>query len=465
MEEGINGLRLTPYGGAGQVTGSNFLIEGARGKILVDCGVEQGKDYCESCSFDDFPYDVPSIDALVITHAHLDHVGRAPRLMKYGFKGTAYMTAPTRDLAELIMRDSAHILAQSAQKRGLAPLYDDKDVDAFLARIETIPYREEREMAPGLFVLLRDTGHILGSASVRIRTEDGTALAITSDLGGSPTPLLPDAEPIPDADVVLIESVYGDRQNPEREHRVPLLRDTLKKAIARGGAILIPSFSIERTQLMLYEIGKLMESNELPTVPIYLDSPLAINVTAVYKKWGSQFFKEEAKKELAHEHDLFTFPFLKLTKDREESELIGRAQNPKIIIAGAGMSHGGRIGKWEQKYLPEPDTTLIMVGYQAPGSPGRVLQDGAKRVTIEHNEVKVRAKVETMHGWSGHADRDGLLAYAETCLPRTKTFLVGLGEPASARFLAQRIHDFLGTRAVVLAKGETIQITKDGIQR
>jgi len=465
MEEGINGLRLTPYGGAGQVTGSNFLIEGARGKILVDCGVEQGKDYCESCSFDDFPYDVPSIDALVITHAHLDHVGRAPRLMKYGFKGTAYMTAPTRDLAELIMRDSAHILAQSAQKRGLAPLYDDKDVDAFLARIETIPYREEREMAPGLFVLLRDTGHILGSASVRIRTEDGTALAITSDLGGSPTPLLPDAEPIPDADVVLIESVYGDRQNPEREHRVPLLRDTLKKAIARGGAILIPSFSIERTQLMLYEIGKLMESNELPTVPIYLDSPLAINVTAVYKKWGSQFFKEEAKKELAHEHDLFTFPFLKLTKDREESELIGRAQNPKIIIAGAGMSHGGRIGKWEQKYLPEPDTTLIMVGYQAPGSPGRVLQDGAKRVTIEHNEVKVRAKVETMHGWSGHADRDGLLSYAETCLPRTNTFLVGLGEPASARFLAQRIHDFLGTRAVVLAKGETIQITKDGIQR
>jgi metallo-beta-lactamase family protein len=466
MEKEItNGLRLTPYGGAGQVTGSNFLVEGARGKILVDCGVEQGKDYCESCSFDDFPYDVPSIDALVITHAHLDHVGRAPRLMRYGFAGKVYMTAPTRDLAELILRDSAHILAQNAQKHGLGALYDDRDIDAFLKLVELLKYGEEKEVAPGLSLVLRDTGHILGSASVRIKSEDGSTLAITSDIGASPAVLLPDAVPVTDADVVLIESVYGDRQNPEKEHRVPMLRDTLARAIKRGGTILMPSFSIERTQLMLYEIGNMMEKGELPTIPIYLDSPLAINVTSVYKKWGSEYFNKEAKQEITKDHDLFAFPFLKLTKEREESELIARVESPKLIIAGAGMSHGGRIGKWEKMYLPDPDTTLIMVGYQAPGSPGRMLQDGGRRVKIDGHDVRVRAKVEVLHGWSGHADRDGLVAYAEACLPRTKTFLVGLGEPASARFLAQRIHEFLGTRAIVLAKGEPLLITRQGVTR
>lgn len=464
MAEVGNGLTLTAYGGAGQVTGSNFLIEGARGKILVDCGIEQGRDYVESAAYDDFPYDVPSIDALVITHAHLDHVGRAPRLLHQGFKGRVYMTPPTRDLAELILRDSAHILAQTAAKRELAPLYTEQDVDAFLALIETLPYRTEREIAPGLSVMLRDTGHILGSASVRIKAEDGTVLAITSDIGASPAVLLPDAEPVTDAHVVLIESVYGDRQNPERERRVPLLKETLAKAIRRGGTILMPSFSIERTQLMLYEIGSMMESGELPKIPVFLDSPLAISVTAVYRRWGKEYFNADAKQE-SHKHDLFAFPFLTMTRSREESDAIRHTNGPKLIIAGAGMSHGGRIGRWESLYLPDPDTTLIMVGYQAPGSPGRLLQDGAKRVRIDGHDVRVSAKIETLHGWSGHADRDGLLAFAERCLPHTKAFLVGIGEPSSQRFLAQRIHEYLGVRGIVLPEGERLKITKTGVER
>ncbi len=453
---------LTPYGGAGQVTGSQFLVSYGGSHVLIDCGIEQGKDFCESCSFDDFPYDVPSLHALVITHAHLDHVGRAPRLMKAGFKGTVYMTPPTRDLAELILRDSADILRRNAEQKGVAPLYENEDVDAFLNRVEPLPYRTEKEVAPGLSLMLRDTGHILGSASARIRASDGTAVAVTSDLGASPAVLLPDAEPITDADAVLIESVYGDRQNPEREYRVPILKETFARAIARGGAIIMPSFSMERTQLMLYEVGSLMERGEIPKIPVFLDSPLAIKVTSVYRKWAKEYFNEDAKKE-ASQHDLFNFPFLRLTEGREESEEIAHEENPKLIIAGAGMSHGGRVGKWEQRYLPDPKTTLIMVGYQAPGSPGRILQGGAKKVTIDRQEVKVNAKIETLHGWSGHADRDGLLAYAETCLPNTKAFLIGLGEPASARFLAQRIHDFLGVRAKVLAQGETVVVTKKGI--
>ena len=458
-------FKLTCHGGAETVTGSLFLVESDNGKILIDCGIEQGKDVCDECAYEPFPFEVPSLDALVITHAHLDHVGRAPRLMKEGFTGTIYMTAPTRDLAEAIHRDSVDILRESALQKGREPLYDLGDVESFLATITTLPYHEEREVAPGLSIFLRDTGHILGSASVRIRDASGAALAITSDIGNSPSPLLPDTEPIHDAPVVLMESVYGNRENPEKKDRVALLRDTLKQAIARGGAILIPAFSIERTQLMLYELSNLFESGELPKVPVFLDSPLAISVTDIYRKWGKEYFKEEAKQEVLREGDIFKFPFLELTRSREESDSIHETPNPKIIIAGAGMSHGGRIGRHEQRYLPDLNSTLLIVGYQAPGSPGRLLQDGVKKVRINKREVKVRAKVESLSGWSAHADRNGLLAFAKSCLPGAKTFLVGIGEPSSARFLAQRIHDFLGAKAIVPTAGETFTITKDGVVR
>lgn len=456
------GLRLTTYGGAETVTGSNFLVEGEKGRLLIDCGIEQGRDYNEAETRAPFPYDVPTIDALVITHAHLDHIGRMPLLMKQGFKGKIYMTPPTRDLAEAILHDSVRILAGEAKYRGLAPLYDEHDVTSLFARVQTIEYRKETEVAPGLSIYLRDTGHILGSASVRVKSADGTTLGVTSDIGNSPALLLPDAEPIPDADVVLIESVYGDRQNPEKAHRTDKLQEVLVKAIARGGTIMMPAFSIERTQLMLYEIGMLFASGKVREVPVFLDSPLAILVTDIYKKWGKEYFKEEMKEEIAHGHDIFSFPFLTTTRSREESEDIEKVHGSKIIIAGAGMSHGGRIGRWEQKYLGDPKSTLIMVGYQAPGTPGRVMQDGGKTVKIDHQEVEVRAKIEVLHGWSGHADRDGLLAFAEKCLPRVKTFIVGLGEPSSARFLAQRIHDYLGVKAIVPTEGKVFTITKDG---
>ena len=457
-------LRLTLHGGADTVTGSNFLVEGAKGKLLVDCGIEQGRDYSEREAYAPFPYDVPSVDALVITHAHLDHVGRAPKLIKEGFKGKVYATGPTLDLMEAILRDSADILAMNAREHGLPPLYTDEEVDALLARCVALPYHKEMEVAPGLSVYLRDTGHILGSASVRIKDESGAALAITGDIGNSPSPLLPDAEPVQDASVVLMESVYGDRANPEKAHRVDKLQQVLSKAVARGGTILIPSFSIERTQLMLYEISHLFASGKVPEVPVFLDSPLAIKVTRIYERWGKDYLKHEVQDELAAHRNLFSFPFLKMTSSRQESDAIAQVEGPKIIIAGAGMSHGGRIGRWEQRYLPDPSTTLVMVGYQAPGSPGRRLQDGSKKVFINKREVKVRATVESLHGWSGHADRDRLVAYAKECTG-AKAFIVGIGEPSSARFLAQRIHEFLGKKAYAAIEGESFEITKDGVAR
>lgn len=460
-------LKLTSYGGAGKVTGSNFLIEGSRGKILVDCGIEQGADFCEECVYGPFAYDVATIDALVLTHAHLDHVGRIPKLVKDGFRGKIYMTPPTKDLAELILRDSVGILAQEAAHRGLASLYEEQDVDTTFSLIETLDYHTEQEVASGMSVYLRNTGHILGSASARIKDEDGTTLALTGDIGNSPSPLLPDWEAIPDADALLMESVYGDRLHPPQDKRVATLRDTLKRAIDRGGTILIPAFSLERTQLMLYEISNFFSEGSLPQIPVFLDSPLAIQVTAVYEKWGATYFRQEAEDEMRREKSLFEFPFLRKTLSPEESAGIGKTDDPKIIIAGAGMSHGGRIGRWEARYLPDTSTTLIIVGYQAPGSPGRRMLSGATSVRLSGQDIPLRAKVENLEGWSAHADRDELLAFAQEALAekRTKAIFVAIGEPSTERFLAQRIHDYLGGNAIVPELGETWEITKDSVKK
>lgn len=467
-------LRVTFIGGAEAVTGSNFLVEftpqsagGEKGKILIDCGIEQGNDFSMEAMYGPFPYDPSTIDAVVFTHAHLDHVGRAPKLAKDGFRGKAFMTPATRDLAELILTDSINILAEEAKHRHIAPLYGEEDVRQFFSLVETIEYHEEKEVAPGLSAYLRNTGHILGSASVRIRAEDGTAMAFTGDIGNSPSPYLPDPEPIPDADAILMESVYGDRLHEHRDSRTSELRDAMQRAISKGGAILMPAFSMERTQLMLYELSNMFESGELPKTPVFLDSPLAIDVTAVYEKYAGTYFTPAAQEEMKREKSIFDFPFLTKTKSREESMEIAKAPNPKIIMAGAGMSHGGRIGGWEARYLSDPKTTLFIVGYQAPGSPGRLLQEGAPTVRLAGRDVAIRAHIENLTAWSAHADRNELLAFAQRCLEggRVKQFFVGLGEPSSERFLAQRIHDYLGAKAVVPATDEKWEINKGGAQK
>ena len=460
-------MKLSFYGGAGKVTGSNFLIKGAQGKILVDCGIEQGADFVAEHTYGPFPYDVKGVDALVVTHAHLDHVGRIPKLVHDGFRGKIYMTPPTKDLAELIMMDSVGILGEEARRRGVAPLYEVQDVEKTFAQIETLDYHIEKEIAPGLSVYLRNTGHILGSCSVRIKTEDGTSVAFTGDIGNSPSPLLPDWEPITDADAIVMESVYGDRIHPPHSERVSALRETLKRAVARGRTILIPAFSLERTQMMLYELSNFFSAKELPEIPVFLDSPLAIHVTAVYEKWGRTYFKKNVEDEMKREGSIFKFPFLKQTLPYDQSSEIDKVGGPKIIIAGAGMSHGGRIGKWEVKYLPDHSSTLIMVGYQAPGSPGRRISEGAKSVRLNGEEIKIKAAIENLHGWSAHADRDGLLKFAESSLVgrRTKTIFVAIGEPATERFLAQRIHDYLGARTIVPDLGQTWEITKDVVKK
>ena len=459
-------FRLTFCGGAGKVTGSNFLVESAQAKILVDCGMEQGADACLKCMYS-FPYDPASVDALVVTHAHLDHVGRIPKLVKDGFKGKIYMTPPTCDLAVLILTDSAKIVAQDAARALREPLYEMQDVEKAFALVETLDYHVEKEVAPGVSCYLRNTGHILGSASVRLEEADGTTLAFTGDIGNSPSPLLPDWESVEDADALVMECVYGNRLHPGRDKRVEQLRQSLRAALERGGTILIPAFSLERTQLMLYELSNFFSAGDLPPIPVFLDSPLAISVTAVYEKWGMTYFKPEAEDEMKRERSLFEFPFLRKTSRPEDSAEIAKTGDPKIIIAGAGMSHGGRIGQWEARYLPDPQTTLFIVGYQAPGTPGRRILEGDKRVRMNGADLEIRATVEHLEGWSAHADRDQLLSFARTALgdKRTKAIFTALGEPSVERFFAQRVHDYLGARAIAPAVGDAWEVTKAGVKR
>lgn len=458
-------IRITFHGGAEAVTGSNFLVESGDARVLVDCGMEQGKDYCDACAYEPFPFEPGDIDALVITHAHLDHIGRAPKLVRDGFAGRVFTTSATRDLMAVMLEDSAGLLREEAKREGRPVLYDMDDVAELMARIVTVSYQKPFEVAPGLTAVLRDTGHILGSASVTFTDSEDVKVAFTGDLGNFPSPLLPDPDFVEDADALVMESVYGDRLHADKEGRVGRLRDTIKKAAARGGAILIPAFSMERTQLMLYELSNLMETGEIPEIPVFLDSPLAIKVTEIYEKHAKEYFKDGVQQELSKEGSLFRFPFLTMTPSREESNRIYDQKGAKIIIAGAGMSHGGRIGRHEAQFLPDPSTTLLIVGYQAPGSPGRLLQDGAKSVRINGRTVKVRGTIESFTGWSAHADRDALMEYASRAATKAKMIFVVLGEPSSARFLAQRIREFMGTKTHVPGKDEVWEVSKKGIQK
>ncbi len=451
----MNHARLTFCGGTGSVTGANFLLEAAGLKILVDCGLVQGSRFAEEENRKPFPYDPGLIDYLLVTHAHIDHIGRIPRLVAAGFKGKIYSTPETRALAPLMFTDALRLMAEEAGESGTAPLYNEKDVSSALASWHDAPYHQALELAPEASVYPKDAGHILGSAMYEITFpaySSARKIVFTGDLGNSPTPILRDTEKIVDADYLVMESVYGDRNHENREARRARLKDVITEAAARKGALVIPTFSLEKTQVLLYELHTLEESHEIPTLPVFLDSPLAIEVTKVYEKMR-QDFNDKALAEEAH-GDIFRFPRLKFTPRPDESKEILNTAAPKIILAGSGMSNGGRVLHHERNYLPGPENTLLLVGFQAAGTLGRQIQDGAKEVMIEGAHVPVRAHVETISGYSSHKDTDHLVEFVEHTAEKLKKVFVVMGEPKSSMFLAQRLRDYLGVEAVHPALGD-----------
>lgn len=445
-------LKLTFCSGAGTVTGANFLLEGNGKKFLVDCGLIQGEKSMDDLNWVKFPYDASQIDILFITHSHVDHVGRIPKLISEGFNGRIISVEPTKYIAQAILADTAHLLLRE-EDLNLKEIYTQENLDKMMELWETVKYGQDINVDHGFKFSYKDAGHILGSGMLEVIYND-KKIVFTGDLGNSPSPLLPDTDVINDADYMVMESVYGDRNHEEREER----RNNLKKIIQDNynvqGTLIIPTFSLERTQELLYEINYLVENKLVPQMPIYLDSPLSIKLTDIYLKYES-YFNEAAKKVIATGDKLFDFPGLIKTPETEESKAILAVPPPKIIIAGSGMSNGGRILHHEKNYLPGKNNTLLLTGYQTLGTLGRTIQDGAKNIRIMREDVKIRARVAEIKGYSGHKDSDHLVSFVENTADTVKKVFVVMGEPKSAMFLAQKLTDNLGVKASTPVSGES----------
>lgn len=448
-------MKLTFYGGVGEVTGANYLLESGDIKILVDCGLHQGGGFSEKQNWEPLPYDPKEIAAVFITHAHIDHTGLLPKLVKEGFRGKVYSTPPTKDFANLLLLDSEHILFQEAERHKKPPLYGVRDIEELMARWETVSYHQEIKVGP-FKATFHNAGHILGSSIVRVEAKRKT-IVFSGDLGNSPAPLIGPTEKLEEADYCLVESTHGSRLR--KEEPKGYVEDIIEDTVKAGGVLMIPAFAMERTQKLLYEINELVENKRVPPVPIFLDSPLAIKMTEVYKKY-KDYFDEEAAKLLRGGDALFEFPGLKKTLTTEESKAINGVRPPKVIIAGSGMSQGGRILHHEKRYLSDPKSAILFIGYQAKNSLGRKILEGEKSVKIHGEEVPVRCKVVSIENYSAHADQRQLLEWLYPMRFNLKKAFVVQGEKEAGEALKQKIINDLAVRAEIPESGKTYDLTK-----
>lgn len=452
------GYTLTGCGGVGSATGANFLLRTPGMDVLVDCGLVQGSRFAMEENREAFPYEPSQVPHLVITHAHMDHIGRIPKLVKDGFEGTIWSTTETKELATLMLDDAQGLIAREARETGKEPLYEKDHVAKALSLWKTKPYHEEFELSPDISLHFKDAGHILGSAIALVTLKGlGRKIAFTGDLGNSPTPLLRDTEYVLDADYMVIESVYGDRNHEPKDERDARFGKVLAETLGQGGTVVIPAFSLERTQVILYAINNLIEGGKIPQVPVYLDSPLAIKVTEVYRRHTAQF-NAKAQGAIANGDDIFDFPGLRIVGRHGESQAIDGTKGAKVIIAGSGMSVGGRVLQHEVAFLGDPNSMILLVGYQVPGSTGRQIEERVGKVSIDGRQIKVRARIEKISGYSSHKDSNGLVEFVSHAAPKLRRVFVAMGEDRSSTFLAQRLRDELGVDAVAQEKNRTYEL-------
>ncbi len=441
---------LSFHGAAGVVTGSNFLLDTGGAKFLIDCGLIQGMG--EEKNWESFAYNPADVSHLIVTHAHLDHIGRIPRLVKLGFKGKIISTTGTMSLAGPILLDAMEILGSSAEKHGREALFDEHDINAAMQMWTGIGYQEKVELADDVSLQLFDAGHILGSAIAQL-TREGRNIVFSGDLGGGNSPLLPATHEVTGASYLVIEATYGDKTRPEDAERREQLENIIEESARRGGTLLIPAFSTERTQDLMYEIRTLMVEKRIPSMPVFVDSPLALKITHTFNS-HPEYFTPAIRERIEGGEDIFAFPELHFVESMEASRKIKETGEPKIILAGSGMSSGGRVLAHEREYLPDPKSTLLIVGYQAAGTMGRRLIEGAKSIEYHKEKIPVRAKVETLYGYSAHRGSESLLEFANKAAEEADEVFIVHAEPASALFLSQRIRDYLGVKATVPELGE-----------
>ncbi len=435
-------MKLSFHGAARGVTGSCFLLETDSGRLLFDCGMFQGRKFAEERNAENFGFDPSQVDAVFISHAHTDHTGRLPKLVHDGFHGPIYMTPPTRPLTRLILEDSYHIMKENYKREKEKMLYDEEDVDTVMKLTNPVNYHHVIEPIPGVTVMFHDAGHILGSAYITVDVE-GKRLLFSGDLGNSETPILPDPEGISSCDILVTETTYGNRIHEAPEERQIKLKEALERTIRRKGVLMIPSFSVERTQELLFELDQILLKDIKTNIPIFLDSPLSIKATAVYRHYQN-YLRFNASILEEPDRDFFTFPNLRETLTREESMQINDVPGPKIVIAGSGMMHGGRIMHHLIRYLPSADSHLLIIGYQVEGTLGRRLFDGKKQVRIYGHDLFVQAHVSAIGAFSAHADQQQLTHWLknqeEGGLPK-KIFLVHGDEEVKQEFAGFLKHE------------------------
>ena len=446
-------IRITCLGAAGSVTGSSFLIESPGGKkILVDCGLFQGGKQMESRNWEDWAFDPEEIDALFLTHAHIDHSGRIPKLVRDGFAGQIITSHPTAELCQIMLLDSAHVQEMDAEwqnrknkrqgKGDVKPLYTTEDAEASLKLFSPVERDRVIEVESSVKARLRNAGHILGSSILELWVEEKSEplkIVFSGDLGKKNQLIVRDPHEIFDADYLFIESTYGNRKHRSFEDSKNELLEAVRYSVSYGEKVIIPAFAVERTQEILYILGEFYRDKLLPDIPIYLDSPLAIKATEIFRK-NKKYYDEEAQAIVEEGYDPFDMPNLKFTESTRESIAINEKAGSAIIIAGSGMCTAGRIKHHLKHNLWREGASIVIVGFQAKGTTGRKIVEGAKRVRIFRENVAVRAKVFTIGGFSAHADQDDLLEWVGHFESKPRVFVVH-GEATASETLAKRINE------------------------
>jgi metallo-beta-lactamase family protein len=461
------------YGAAEVVTGSCHLLELDSGKrILIDCGMFQGRE--EKRNYDDFDFDPASVDYLLVTHAHLDHVGRIPKLVKEGFKGTIVATDATLDLAEVVLLDSAKIMKEDyltrykkAQRRGTEkkvdpPLYEEEDVLDALNLTRRFPkYDEPFELCKDVVVTYRNAGHILGSAFIEIAyKENGEARTIvfSGDIGNDNDMVLPDLQPCKAADYLYVESTYGDRNHQGALQSTEEFKSVIVDTLNNWGNVLIPSFAIERTQEILCILKEMYDKGELPQCKIFLDSPMATRATAIYREYAEELLSQECQAIKKRDGTVFDFDALTYTLSVDESKKINEVDRRAIIIAGSGMCTGGRILHHFKNRLWNRKNAVIFVGYQAVGTLGRHIVDGAKWTKIYHEDIRIKASIHTINGFSAHADQSGILEWIDGIEDLQRIFLIH-GEEDTQKMLRTALKTRLHKKAHIVEPEEVIYLS------
>jgi len=473
-------MKIQFCGAASGVTGSCHLISTENYKVLLDCGLFQGTKAEEAKNFDGFPFVPSEIDYVVLSHAHIDHCGRIPLLVKHGFKGEIICTDATADLLDVMLKDSGYIQEKEAEWKNrkneragkplVEPLYTFEDAVASLKYLKPILYDQLLIINDEMKVVFNDAGHILGSAIVELwvaENDDVSKIVYTGDLGVMDRPLLRDPTIIKKADHVIMEATYGNRLHPKNSISIDELLEIVLKTTRRGGTVVIPSFAVGRTQELVYEFNKFYDEhpefkNELDKIMVYVDSPMATTATEVFRK-NAQVFNEETKNEILSGENPLDFKNLKFTRTNEESRELNFDTTPKVIISASGMCEAGRIRHHLKHNLWNPDASIVFVGYQAEGTLGKHLLNGANEVMLFGEVISVNAEIHNLEGFSGHADRDGLLAWLKGFQMRPKNVFLVHGEETAKHDFVEFVKEQIGMECIAISGECEYTLEKDTV--